>query len=166
MDITPITDKINVIIGLIVAILAYIFGEHWPLFAFYFILNVFDYVTGFIKSRLARKENSAKGLMGVIKKLGYWIMILIGFGMSAIFIEIGEIIGLSLQVTELVGWFVLATLIVNEIRSIIENFVEAGYKVPKILSGGLEVADKIIEDVVDDIFDEDDEKEEESDGKD
>ena len=32
----------------------------------------------------------------------------------------------------------------NEIRSILENFVEMGYKVPKILVNGLEVADKKI----------------------
>ncbi|MCR0283687.1 phage holin family protein, partial [[Clostridium] innocuum] len=35
-------------------------------------------------------------------------------------------------------------LIVNEARSICENFVEAGFNVPKILSNGLAVADKLI----------------------
>ena len=40
--------------------------------------------------------------------------------------------------------FVLASLLVNEIRSICENFVEAGYHVPVILIKGLEVADKIV----------------------
>ena len=38
----------------------------------------------------------------------------------------------------------LASLIINEIRSILENFVEAGYNVPKILVNGLEVADKVV----------------------
>ena len=33
---------------------------------------------------------------------------------------------------------------VNEIRSICENFVEAGFHVPVILIKGLEVADKIV----------------------
>lgn len=32
----------------------------------------------------------------------------------------------------------------NEIRSILENFVEAGYNVPTILIKGLEVADKVV----------------------
>ena len=32
----------------------------------------------------------------------------------------------------------------NEIRSICENFVEAGYNVPTILIKGLEVADKVV----------------------
>ena len=46
--------------------------------------------------------------------------------------------------TVLLGWFVLASLLTNEIRSICENFVEAGYKVPKILTKGLEVAEKVV----------------------
>ena len=42
------------------------------------------------------------------------------------------------------GWFVLASLLINEIRSILENFVEAGFNVPIILIKGLEVADKVV----------------------
>ena len=38
----------------------------------------------------------------------------------------------------------MASLIINEIRSILENFVEAGYNVPTILVKGLEVADKVV----------------------
>ena len=55
--------------------------------------------------------------MGVMKKLGYWIMILSAFGIGAVFIEIGEIIGIELGVTTMLGWFVLASLSINEIRS-------------------------------------------------
>lgn len=44
----------------------------------------------------------------------------------------------------LIGWFVLASLIINEARSICENFIEAGFKVPKVLSNGLAIADKLI----------------------
>lgn len=71
-------------------------------------------------------------------------MIMVAFGASAIFIEIGKTIGFDLGVTTLLGWFVLASLLVNEIRSIIENFVEAGFNVPTILIKGLEVADKAV----------------------
>lgn len=71
-------------------------------------------------------------------------MIMVAFGASAVFIEIGKAIGIDLGITTLLGWFVLASLIINEIRSILENFVEAGYNVPKILVNGLEVADKVV----------------------
>lgn len=71
-------------------------------------------------------------------------MILVAFAMSTLFIEIGTVINIDLGVTTLLGWFVLASLAINEIRSILENLVEAGFNVPNVLINGLEVADKII----------------------
>lgn len=142
--IDTLTDNYNALLGGCIAVLSMIFGEHWYLFALFLILNVIDWITGWMKSRIAKKENSNKGWLGVLKKLGYWLMILVAFGASAGFIEIGNTVGIDLGITTLLGWFVLASLIVNEIRSIIENFVEAGYKVPAVLIKGLEVADKMI----------------------
>lgn len=84
------------------------------------------------------------GWKGALKKLGYWLMIGVAFGASVVFMEIGKVLGIDLQITVLLGWFVLASLLVNEIRSICENFVEAGFNVPQILTKGLEVADKAI----------------------
>ena len=141
----PFFDRINAILGAFVACLSYVFGEHWFLFAAYLVLNIIDYITGCMKARINNKINSSKGLSGILKKFGYWLMILTGFCAGAVFIEIGEIININLQVTTLIGWFVLASLIINEFRSIIENFIEAGYNVPKVFSEGLEVASKIIE---------------------
>lgn len=139
-----VIDTYNAIVGGIVAVLSYIFGEHWILFALFLLFNVADWLTGWMKSRIAGKENSQAGWKGALKKLGYWMMIMVAFGASAVFIEIGNAIGIDLGVTTLLGWFVLASLIVNEIRSILENFVEAGFNVPMVLIKGLEVADKAI----------------------
>lgn len=139
-----IIDSYNAIAGAVVAVLSYILGEHWILFVAFLLLNVADWLTGWMKSRINKKENSVAGWKGVLKKLGYWLMIAVAFGASAIFIEIGRTIGIDLGITTLLGWFVLASLLINEIRSIIENFVEAGFNVPKILTKGLEVADKIV----------------------
>lgn len=140
----PIIDGYNAVVGTIIAVLSYILGEHWMLFAAFLLLNVTDWITGWMKSRMTKKENSVKGWKGVLKKLGYWIMIMVAFGASAVFVEIGNAIGIDLGITTLLGWFVLASLIVNELRSILENFVEAGYSVPTILIKGLEVADRVV----------------------
>ena len=137
-------DSYNAVVGGIVAVLTYVFGEHWILFALFLAFNVADWLTGWMKSRINKKENSVAGWKGVLKKLGYWLMIAVAFGASAVFMEIGTVLGINLQVTTLLGWFVLASLLVNEIRSICENFVEAGFDVPQILAKGLEVADKAI----------------------
>lgn len=145
MSMEPLTDKINLIMGAVTVLLSYIFGEHWVLFVFFLLLNMGDYLTRWMAARLTGTENSKAGWIGILKKLGYWIMIALGFGMSIIFIEIGRTIGVNLEVTTFIGWFVLATLIINEIRSILENLVEAGYDVPVVLIKGLEVANKAID---------------------
>lgn len=143
--IEPFTDKINQIGAIFIALLSYIFGEHWILFVALMCLNVVDYITGCMKSRLKGVTSSIHGLNGILKKLGYWIMVLLAFGMSVIFVEIGEVININLHITEVVGWLVLASLIMNEFRSILENLVESGYNVPQILVKGLEVANKAID---------------------
>ena len=137
-------DSYNAVLGSIVAVLSFVFGEHWILFAIFLLFNIADWLTGWMKSRMAGKENSMKGWQGVLKKLGYWLMILVAFAASAVFIEIGNTLGMDLGITTLLGYFVLASLLVNELRSILENFVEAGYNVPNILVKGLEVADKVV----------------------
>lgn len=144
-NIEPLTNKINLILGAIAALLAYIFGDHWVLFAFFLALNAGDYFTRWRTARLTGTENSKAGWIGILKKLGYWVMIALGFGMSVIFIEIGNAVGIHLEVTTYIGWFVLATLTINELRSILENLVEAGDDVPAILIKGLEIANKAID---------------------
>lgn len=137
-------DSYNAIVGSIVAVLSFVFGEHWILFAIFLLFNVADWITGWMKSRINNVENSSAGWKGVLKKLGYWLMILVAFAASAVFIEIGNTLGMDLGITTLLGYFVLASLLVNELRSILENFVEAGYNVPNVLIKGLEVADKVV----------------------
>lgn len=137
-------DAINALGGTVVAVLTAALGTHWFLFVGFLILNIIDYITGVRKSRLTGKDNSAKGVKGVWKKLGYWLMVLVAFLASAIFIEVGKTLGIDLAVTAYIGWFTIASLIINELRSILENFVEAGDNVPAVLTKGLEVAEQAI----------------------
>lgn len=137
-------DTYNAVTGAIIALLTMVFGEHWILFAIFLLFNVADWITGWMKSRINNVENSSAGWKGVLKKLGYWLMILVAFAASAVFIEIGNTLGMDLGITTLLGYFVLASLLVNELRSILENFVEAGYDVPTVLVKGLEVANKVV----------------------
>lgn len=137
-----ITDTYNAFVGTIIAVLTMVLGEHWYIFAAFLLLNIIDWLTGWMKSRINGVENSTAGWKGVLKKIGYWLMIVVAFAIAAALIEVGEVIGIDLGITTLLGWFVLASLIVNEARSIVENFVEAGYDVPKVLTAGLQVADE------------------------
>lgn len=153
----PMLDKFNAVTGAFVLAATYVFGVHWQLFVTFLGLNLLDYITGLMKSRVLHKENSAAGLKGIIKKFGYWVMIVLAFLMGSVLNEIGETIGTDLSMfTPVIGWFTLATLAINEFRSILENLVEYGIDVPPYLIKGLQVASKMVE-ASNNFFDDDEE---------
>lgn len=142
-------DKINIFIAMFGAALTYAFGDHWPLFGILICLNILDVVTGTIARRKLGEISSAKAVSGLIKKIGCWSMIALGFLMSSFFIEVGEVLHVNLEGVIMFGWLVLIYQGLNEMRSIIENLVLGGYSPPRILTKGLEVANRIIDDVED-----------------
>ena len=73
------------------------------------------------------------------------MIILVAILMPKLFIGLGQdLLGINLKFLLLLGWFTLACLLVNEIRSILENLVECGYNVPAFLIKGLAVTEKLI----------------------
>lgn len=145
MNATKIVDAYNVIVGAAVTLLTGLFGAFWYIFAAYLMLNVFDWLTGWYKSRKLKKESSKVGLKGIVKKLGYWVIVAVAFLMSSVFVNMGhDLLNVDLSFLTLLGWFTLACLMVNEVRSIIENLVECGYNVPNILISGLAVTERLL----------------------
>lgn len=149
MEYVPFADKFNAAVGFVAAVLTMVLGKEWFLFVGFLGLNIMDYLTGIIKAKVNKKENSVDGLKGVLKKLSYWIMVVLAFAVAGLFQEFGDVLGINLGFTIAIGWFVLATLMINEIRSILENLVESGIKIPAILTDGLRVAEKVIEEAED-----------------
>lgn len=139
-----VIDTYNVVVGGTIAVLSSLFGTFWYLFALFLFFNVCDWLTGWYKSHKLKKESSKVGLAGLLKKIGYWVIVAVAFAIPLAFQALGTQIGLDLSFLQLLGWFTLASLMVNEIRSILENLVEAGYNVPNVLVKGLAVADKLI----------------------
>lgn len=139
-------DRYNAATGAIVVALTAIFGTYWYVFAAFLALNVIDWVTGWAKAYKEQKESSRVGAIGAVKKLGYWAVVLVAFLIASVFVNFGrDMLGVDLSFLKLIGWWVLAMLIVNEARSILENLVELGYKVPVVLIKGLAVTEKLIE---------------------
>ncbi len=139
-------DKVNMIYGLIATIGVALFGKYWFLFAGFLILNVIDYATGYCKARFYKKnESSAIGAKGIVKKVWYWVVIGLAFFISTCFVYMGETIGVDLSFVQLFGWFTLATYLINEIRSILENLVEMNVKVPQFLIAGLDITQKLLD---------------------
>lgn len=147
-------DETNALVGAAVVIASYIFGEHWVLFVAFIALNILDFFTGIAKSKLHKTENSAAGLKGIVKKLSYWCMLLVAFIMAPIFNELGEVIGADVSMfTPAIGYMVLAMLIMNEFRSILENLYACGVNVPSVLMKGLSIFEKVTTDIEDSMFD-------------
>ncbi len=141
----PIVDRYNAIAGAAIALLTAIFGAYWYIFAAYFMCMVMDYLTGWFKARTLHRESSAVGLLGVIKKVFYWVIIGVAFLMAEVFARMGEDVWqIDLSFLNMIGWFTLGSLLVNEIRSILENLVECGLEVPQFLIKGLAVADHLM----------------------
>lgn len=141
------TEKANLFWGGAVTVMTMVFGKYWFLFAGFLALNVVDYLTGWMKAKFWTKtESSAIGAKGVVKKVSYWVVIGISFFMAYGLTQLGDVIGYNLSFMLLLGWFVLASYIINEIRSITENFVQMGFKVPAVLMTGLNVAQKLLDD--------------------
>ncbi len=135
----------NLIIGTVLTIVAEVFGQYGMIMATFLLFNVLDWITGTMKARFTGKESSVEGLKGVIKKVGYWVLVLVAFLVGENFILIGNNLGVDLGVADCIGWLTLAMLVVNEARSIIENLVEMDVYVPAILIRGLEVAQDNLE---------------------
>lgn len=147
-------DEINAAFGIVAVIASYIFGDHWILFVAFIGLNILDYITGLIKAKIRKTESSVMGLKGILKKFGYWCIILVAFIMTPIFNELGELIGADVSFfTPMIGYMVLAMLIMNEFRSVLENLYESGVNVPTIILKGLAIFEKAADDVQARIFD-------------
>lgn len=149
-EILKVYNEMSAIVSTIVTLLTSTFGTQWMLFAGYFLLNIVDYITGVAKAKKLKKESSQIGISGVMKKVCYWILIAITFILSYMIAEILKNVNLeiSLNFVMFFGWFTLACLAINEVRSILENFVEMGIGVPKILIKGLEIAQDKLGDVI------------------
>ena len=138
-------DRYNAIVGGVAAVLTAILGTYWYLFAGYLILNILDWLTGWNRAVTLHQSSSDKGLKGIIKKTGYWVIICVSFLIPTLLVGLGrDLINVDLSFLTLLGWLTLAMLIVNEARSILENLVETGYNVPDFLVKGLEVTAKMI----------------------
>ena len=143
-------DMYNTAVGALVTFLIALFGDYWYIFAAFIIFNLFDWVTGWYKSRKSKTESSAAGLQGILKKLGYWVIIAVAFLVADVFVHMGnDVLNMDLGFLMMVGWFTVACLMVNEARSILENLVECGCNVPAVLIKGLAVTEKLMDDLND-----------------
>ena len=144
-----VLNEVNLLLGGVVAILTQIFAPMWILFAGLAAFNVVDWLTGWYYERKMKQESSKIGAKGIAKKVGYWLVICLAFYISYAFQQLGVVLGIDLAFLSFVGWFVLGSYLVNEIRSILENLVKLGVNVPSFMVKGLQITSDLIENAAD-----------------
>lgn len=98
------------------------------------VCNVIDYITGLMASSYRGQQiDSYKGLRGVKKKVGMWLLVVVGAVIDQLVIYACEVTGYDAPLTFLVACIVAIWIICNEIISILENVKDMGVEVPAFL---------------------------------
>lgn len=118
---------LNFITGTCLTAVTYLLGG-WDLaIQTLLILMVLDYVTGICKAIINKELNSTIGAKGIVKKVGYLIIVALGVLLDGITGETGVI-------RSIVIYFFVA----NEGISIVENWGAMGLPLPKKITEVLE----------------------------
>lgn len=120
---------VNSIGGVILGICTYIFGGLDKIFLILLTVIVIDYITGLCRAIINKKLNSMIGIKGIIKKIGYLLIV-----------AVSVVIDSMTNTPNVVRSLVINFFIVNEIISIVENWGQMGLPLPDKL---LQVLDQL-----------------------
>lgn len=95
---------------------------------------ILDYLSGMSAAWLGRELSSRKGITGIIKKIGYLVLVCVGIGVDFIIRFCLDQIGVDFDFKMLFGLIVVIWLIINELLSIMENLSRMGVPVPQWLT--------------------------------
>lgn len=130
-------------------------GILFPALVILFFLMIVDYITGMAASKreaIAHPDNpaygwsSAKGAMGILKKVGYITVVTVAVVMDYIIVILTFHIGIDTPKSVFFGLLVTVWYILNEILSIIENAGRLDVPVPEWLMRCIAVLKKKIDD--------------------
>lgn len=99
------------------------------------ILMVIDYATGIIVAWIKGTLSSRKSILGILKKVGYLAVIVVGIVCDLLIEYAFAAIGLKINISYTVGLVIMIWLILNECISILENLSAVGVPFPGFLKG-------------------------------
>ena len=120
-------NLINFITGTLFTGITYFLGGWDMALEILLWMIVLDYLTGVFKAIFNKKLNSEVGIKGVIKKVGYLIIV-------AVAVMLDIIIGDTGAIRNIVIFFFVA----NEGISLVENWVAMGLPMPQVIIDTLE----------------------------
>lgn len=113
---------LNFLSGTVLTTIIYILGGLDFALKALLIMIVLDYITGICKAIINKNLNSKIGVKGIIKKVGYLVIV-------ALSVILDQIMGNSGAIRNIV----IYSFITNEGISILENWSGMGLKLPGIL---------------------------------
>ncbi len=97
------------------------------------VLMIVDYVTGMTKAYINQELSSRTGIKGVLKKVGYFCIVLCAMVLDYLIKTTLFSAGIVLPENFTIAILVILWLIVNEIISILENLAVMGVHMPEWL---------------------------------
>lgn len=98
------------------------------------VAMIVDYVTGMVAAWHSSELSSKKGVFGIIKKISYLALVVVGMGVDWLIYSGLQSVGVSLGYTFFFGVLVTIWLIINELISILENLGQIGVPLPRFLT--------------------------------
>lgn len=96
--------------------------------------NAIDYITGIMASRRRGERISSDiGIIGITKKVGQWLLVMIGWMLDVLIEHSVRKVMPEFQAPVIIAVFVAFWLIANEMLSILENVDDIGVPIPGFL---------------------------------
>ena len=112
-----------------------------------FVFMILDYLTGMAAAWVHCELSSRTGIIGIVKKVMYLVLIAVGIGADWIINYGLSAIKIDFEYGYLIGIFITIWLILNELMSILENVGEInGNAYPQFLKNILSHIKKTMED--------------------
>ncbi|MBQ4238408.1 MAG: phage holin family protein [Ruminococcus sp.] len=121
-----------IVAGAIGALAAYFNVLLIPL-AILLAVMLIDYITGMAGASYSGKLSSRVGIMGILKKAGYFALVAVGMVADYLISSALVEIGIDLKITYCFGMIITIWLIINELISILENLGELNVPLPSFL---------------------------------
>ena len=120
-----------------------------PALGLLMVLMIIDYISGMLAAKKEAFENPAlerEAYVGIYKKVGYMLTILVAISIDYLIFKFAEEIGLDFGSNTIFGLLVTVWFIINELISILENVGRMGAELPDFLKKALSELKNSIED--------------------
>ena len=130
-------NKVNTIKGVLASVMGVlnsIFGILAIPIVLLVVCNIIDYVTGILASKFRGQEiSSYKGIRGITKKIGMWLLVVVGAIIDELLAYSVAQLGLVMPFTFMIACIVAVWIICNELISILENLKDMEVPLPDFL---------------------------------